>query len=139
MNTPLKVAAPADERTPEQAALAAPVSLPAGSYNGDALGSALDAAATGDVTARDAAVAAAVDGLNEIGTDHGTPDLQPGYKRVDVVDEAAGIAETRVVFDAPADTVPAVQAVASSTPRRTTNQAESTAPTNQADTASKGE
>lgn len=100
MNDTIKVTAPTDDRTEAQAARAAPVSLPAGSYDSAELQKALDEAAKPkNDDKRDEMVATAVDNLNEMGTDHGSLDLQPGYKRVAVVDEHSGVTENRVVFD----------------------------------------
>ncbi len=100
MTDTIKVGLPTDDRTPEQAARAAPVSLPAGSYDAEALNKAFDEAAKAKNDGkRDELIAAALEQHNEIGTASSALDLQPGYKRVDVVDEQLGITENRVVFD----------------------------------------
>ena len=89
----------APERTEAQAARAAPVSLPAGSFDADALAADLDKAAMAknDKT-RPELVDKAVEAHNKIATEAGDG-LAPGYKRVVVEDENAGVTENRIVFD----------------------------------------
>lgn len=100
MTDTIKVAASIDDRTPEQAARAAPVSLPAGSFDADALNAAFnDAAKAKNDDKRDELIAEAVDKHNEIGTAAAALDLHGAQKRVTVVDEVAGVTESRVVFD----------------------------------------
>ncbi len=95
----IKVETPATDRTPEEAARAAPVSLPAGSYDAEALSKDLDEAAKAKNDGkREDLVAAALEKHNEIGTEPAT-DLQPGYKRVAVENVDLGIVEDRVVYD----------------------------------------
>lgn len=128
MTDTIKVAAPTEDRTPEQAARAAPVSLPAGSYDSAELQKALDDAAKAKNDGkRDELVADAVAKHNEIGTDATALDLHGAQKRVTVVDEVTGVTESRVVFDDKAE-APVDDAGASNAPA---------APA--ADTASKGE
>lgn len=100
MNPSIKVVSATNERTPEEAARAAPVSLGAGSYDGDALARDLDKASTAKtVEARDAAVDKAVATHVNTGTEAYSLDLQEGYKRVAVEVADLGITENRVVFD----------------------------------------
>lgn len=113
MSEPIRVEASTDDRTPEQAARAAPVALPAGSYDSAELQKALDEAGKAkNDGARDELVAAALEKHNEIGTEASSLDLAAGYKRVAVVDEATGITENRVVFagDEPAEAAAPAQA-----------------------------
>lgn len=126
MTDTIKVGSPTDDRTPEQAARAAPVSLPAGSFDADALNKAFDEAAKAkNAEKRDELIADALEKHNEIGTASADLDLQPGYKRVDVVDEQLGVTENRVVFDpkaaeaaaeAPADPAPSNPASGAASP-----------------------
>lgn len=98
MSDTIKVEAATETRTPEQAARAAPVSLPAGSYEASDLQAALDKAAKAkDEDERQALVDKSLANLNQIGTDHSVAPTD--YKRVEVVDEVSGVTETRTVFD----------------------------------------
>lgn len=113
MNSPIKVAAPAaDERTPEQLAAAAPVSLPAGSFDSAQLAKDLEAAKARPAEKRDDAVDAAVRAAAAPSTDHSNAGVPEGYRRAEVIDEETGAKENRVVFDAPAAEAPATPAKA---------------------------
>jgi len=88
----------ATDRTELQAARAAPVSLPAGSFDAAELDKLLgDSAKAKNDKARPALVGEAVEKLNEIVTS--SSGLQAGYKRVEFTDEATGITEYRTVYD----------------------------------------
>lgn len=96
----IKVETTIAERSDEQAARAAPVSLPAGSFDADALRKDLDEAAKAkNDDKRDAMVEDIVSKHHEAGTEVGDPGLAPGYKRVAVDNVDLGITENRIVFD----------------------------------------
>lgn len=97
MSDAIKVQAAPDGRSPEEAARAAPVSLPAGSYDSAELDKALSGAVKAKPEDRDAAVAAAVAKVHVAGTDHSTGAVPEGYQRVDVDDEVSGVKESRIV------------------------------------------
>jgi hypothetical protein len=102
MSEPIKVNVATDDRTPEQALRAAPVSLPAGSFDSEAISKAFEAAnKSKDAEARVDAITAAINKNNEIVTDFASADLPDGYKRIQVEVAELGIVENRVVYDAP--------------------------------------
>jgi hypothetical protein len=88
-----------DERTPEEAAKAAPVSLPAGAYDGDKLADRLDDAAKAKNGKRDELVGKALDDSTARIFEEPTLGLTPGHVRVDVENKDLGVTESRVVFD----------------------------------------
>lgn len=99
-SAPIKVTAATDDRTPEQAARAAPVPLPAGSYEAEDLEKVLNEAAKAkNDKNRDELVDAAVAKLNRTELPADSLGVPPGYKRVAVEDETLGVTENRVVFD----------------------------------------
>lgn len=124
MDTPIRVEGTTETRTPEQAARAAPVTLPAGSYDSAELQSKLDAASKAKTDeARGEAVDKAVAELNQNPSAAADPGLPAGHRRVDVDVADLGITESRVVFDpasagetaaAPAPSIPAAEAAAAS-------------------------
>lgn len=89
----IKVGTAVDARSDEERRAAAPVSLPAGSYDGAVLSSELDAA--GDDANRDKIVS----DLNQTDLPADSLGVPPGYKRVQVENTDLGITEQRVVFD----------------------------------------
>ncbi|MET0373951.1 MAG: hypothetical protein ABW128_06800 [Rhizorhabdus sp.] len=96
----IKVETTITERSDEQAARAAPVSLPAGSFDADALRKDLDETAKAkNDDKRDALVEDVVSKHHEAGTKVGEPGLTPGYKRVEVENVDLGITESRIVYD----------------------------------------
>lgn len=115
----IKVNAETDDRSPEQAARAAPVSLPAGSYDSAELDKALSAAAKAkDEDARAAAVDKALADTRAKSTEHAALGVQPDQKLVEVTDERLGITETRRVYDpSTAEEAPAEPAPTTPAPR----------------------
>lgn len=98
MTAQIKVEKTSTERSDAEAARAAPVSLPAGSFAMDDLSKDLaEAAKAKNDKNRDELVAKAVEKHNQIGTE--PQGIQPGYTRVEVVDEVSGVTETRTVYD----------------------------------------
>lgn len=96
----LKVEAETVERTDKEAARAAPVSLPAGSYDLETLDKGLkDAAKATNDDKRDELVDKVLADANETPRPENSLGVGPGYKRVDVKDEIVGVTESRVVFD----------------------------------------
>lgn len=94
----IKVEVPQSERSDAEAARAAPVSLPAGSFDAAALGKDLaEAAKAKNDKNREDLVAGAVATHNKIGT--ATTGLQPGYERVEVENVELGITESRIVYN----------------------------------------
>ncbi len=94
----LKVEPLVTDRSEIEAARAAPVSLPAGSFDASDLSAILgETSKAKHDKDRDELIPAAVEKLNEapIATSGG----QPGYKRVEVQDEVSGVTEFRTVFD----------------------------------------
>lgn len=99
-SSPLKVEPVDTDRTDKEADRARAVSLPAGSYDLDALTKELDDAALAKNDAkRDELVDKAVAKANETPVPADTLGVPPGYKRVAVEDTVAGVEEQRVVFD----------------------------------------
>jgi len=94
----LKVEPLVTDRSEIEAARAAPVSLPAGSFDASELSKILgESTKPKHDEQRAEIVAKAVEQLNEapIATSGG----QPGYKRVEVQDEVTGVTEFRTVYD----------------------------------------
>lgn len=100
MTTAIKVEATTTDRTEAEAARAAPVSLPAGSYDLAELtkGLAETSKAKHDDN-RDEMVAELVAKANQTALPADTMGVEPGYKRVAVDDQIVGVTEQRVVFD----------------------------------------
>lgn len=86
-------------RTPEEIAAAAPVTLPAGSYDVEALQAAFDKAANGAPEKRDEVLVNAIDHLNEGLHLNQDPSLQPGFKYAAVEREDLGVTEIIQVRD----------------------------------------
>ncbi len=101
MSSPkIAVGGSVEERTDLQAQRAAPVSLPAGSYDSEALASAFaEAAKARNDGSRDEIIGAALEKANETPIAAETLGLPPGYKRVEVEEKDLGITETRTVYD----------------------------------------
>lgn len=96
----ITIPAATDDRTPEQAARAAPVALPAGSYKVSELSKKLDESALAKNDGKRGAMREElVAKANKTPLPEGSNGLTPGYKRVEVKDEQAGVTERRVVFD----------------------------------------
>lgn len=95
----LRVKTLADDRTDEERAAAAPVSLPAGSYDGEKLAAALeDAKPEKGETVEQARERAAAE-HNETEFRSSELGVPPGYRRVAVENEDLGVVENRVVYD----------------------------------------
>ena len=91
----ITVAGAIDNRTDEERAAAAPLDLPAGSYEAADLNKAVNAAAKlKDDGKREEALAKAVDEHKQGGTDF---QHMPGYEKVLVTTESLGITEERFV------------------------------------------
>lgn len=98
--TKIKVGAQEEKRTDEQAARAAPVSLPAGSYKVSELTKALDESALAkNDSKRGELREKAIRKANQTPLPEGSTGLTPGHKRVTVEDERVGVTEERIVFD----------------------------------------
>lgn len=113
MSATIKVETTTEERSDVQAARAAPVSLPAGSFDSADLQRSLDEAAKAKNDGkRDELVAEAILANYNPGTEHAADaGLSPGYKRVEVDVIDLGITENRIVFDpSKADEAQAAQA-----------------------------
>jgi hypothetical protein len=95
----LKIKALEDDRTEEQRARAAPVPLPAGSYDARELQTRLDEAAKTKPDNRGEAVAKALADTNQTKYTPAGEATAPGYERRTVEDEVAGVVEERVVFN----------------------------------------
>ncbi len=96
----ITVEAGSEDRTDVQAARAAPISLPAGSYDAEALNTALsDAAKAKNDGTREDDVNAALEKHNETAIPTNTLGVPPGYKRVDAEVKDLGVTESRVVYD----------------------------------------
>jgi hypothetical protein len=94
-----------DNRTDAEAQRAAPVSLPAGSYDvadlealNDTSKAKFDKPKDGEKT-RDEVREQIVNNANQTPLPTDTLGVPPGYSRVDVADETLGVTESRVVFD----------------------------------------
>lgn len=87
------------ERRPEEAAKAAPVTFPSGSFDMEKLLAAGNAAASADPAKRDEVLGKALDEANE--KIHGTavPGLEPGFKLEAVTREDLGVTEIVQVRD----------------------------------------
>lgn len=94
----LKVEPLVTDRSEIEAARAAPVSLPAGSYDASELSKIFgDAAKAKNDANRGEMVAKAVEDLNEVPL--ASSGLPAGYKRVETTDEVSGATEFRTVYD----------------------------------------
>lgn len=88
-------------RTAEEAARAAPVELPAGSYDAAKLSKSIDRVSEKDPAKRAEKIAETVTKANQTEYQPASLGLNAGEKRVDVDDETLGITESRVVYDPP--------------------------------------
>jgi len=100
MSGKIKVEATSTDRSDKEVARAAPVSLPAGSYDVSELSKKLDDSALAkNDEKRDAMRADIVDKANETPRPDATLGVPPGYKREKVEDKSLAVEEDRVVFD----------------------------------------
>jgi len=98
--TNIKVNSVLPARTATEASRAAPISLPAGSYDLDDLSKAAkDASQAKNDEERGELHQRIVDDLNQTVLPTNSLGVGPGYKRVDVLDERLDVTESRVVFD----------------------------------------